>query len=450
MPPKKRERGYVRRRGNSHQVFVYAGVDPVTGKEIYLTESTTDDKQVEPIRTRLLAQVDRQRNASTKATLGYVIETWLDQHDGDETTLDSYRGYHRRTIGPRLGDEPVSRISTRMLEKFYAQLRKCSALCDGNPTIDHRTTRSHECRVVKHKRKPGRPSQTAAAEHDCSAAGCSVIECKPHTCKPMARSSIRQIHSIISGALDMALRWEWIDANPAAVAKKPKQQAPNPKPPTPQQAAELVEAAFEEDFAWGMLVWLKMLTGPRRGEVLALQFDDVDFDEKTTDPDQREGVLQVTDNYVVRNGKKTLKDTKDHQKRRVALDSYTLAGVAQLWDEYVARTVQLDVKPTREAFLFSYAADNSRPCNPDGITHRFGRMCKRLGIDCHLHSLRHYSATELITAGVDVRTVAGRLGHGGGGTTTLRVYSAWVPESDKRAASLLAGRMPRPGKRNTD
>jgi integrase len=127
----------------------------------------------------------------------------------------------------------------------------------------------------------------------------------------------------------------------------------------------------------------------------------------------------------------------------------TPAGVAQLWDEYVARTVQLDLKPTREAFLFSYAADNSRPCNPDGITHRFGRMCKRLGIDCHLHSLRHYSATELITAGVDVRTVAGRLGHGGGGTTTLRVYSAWVPESDKRAASLLAGRMPRPGKRNT-
>lgn len=59
---------------------------------------------------------------------------------------------------------------------------------------------------------------------------------------------------------------------------------------------------------------------------------------------------------------------------------------------------------------------------------------------------RHYSATELVTAGVDIRTVAGRIGHGGGGTTTLRVYAAWVPESDKRAASLLAQRMPRPGR----
>jgi site-specific recombinase XerD len=55
-------------------------------------------------------------------------------------------------------------------------------------------------------------------------------------------------------------------------------------------------------------------------------------------------------------------------------------------------------------------------------------MCADLGIDSHLHVLRRYSATELLTAGVDLRTVAGRLGHGGGGATTLRVYAARVQE----------------------
>jgi len=60
----------------------------------------------------------------------------------------------------------------------------------------------------------------------------------------------------------------------------------------------------------------------------------------------------------------------------------------------------------------------------------------------HLHQLRHYSATELISAGVDVRTVAGRLGHVGGGTTTLRVDSAWVAEANQRAAHSLGARMP--------
>jgi integrase len=66
----------------------------------------------------------------------------------------------------------------------------------------------------------------------------------------------------------------------------------------------------------------------------------------------------------------------------------------------------------------------------------------RLGICSTFHKLRHYSATELIASGVDARTVAGRLGHGGGGTTTLRYYTAWVSESDQRAASTLTARMP--------
>lgn len=46
------------------------------------------------------------------------------------------------------------------------------------------------------------------------------------------------------------------------------------------------------------------------------------------------------------------------------------------------------------------------------------------------------------SAGVDLATVSGRLGHGGGGATTLRVYAAWVVASDQRAADILAAKMP--------
>ena len=56
--------------------------------------------------------------------------------------------------------------------------------------------------------------------------------------------------------------------------------------------------------------------------------------------------------------------------------------------------------------------------------------------------MRHYSATELIAAGVDIRTVAGRLGHGSGGATTLKIYAAWVDEAGQRAAGTMAGIMP--------
>lgn len=70
-------------------------------------------------------------------------------------------------------------------------------------------------------------------------------------------------------------------------------------------------------------------------------------------------------------------------------------------------------------------------------------MAVRVQVKTHLHALCHYSATELLSAGVDIRTVAGRLGHGGGGATTLRVYAAWVAASDRKAAEILGSRMPR-------
>ena len=103
---------------------------------------------------------------------------------------------------------------------------------------------------------------------------------------------------------------------------------------------------------------------------------------------------------------------------------------------------RLGIEWPEGAYLFSVSPDGSTFATPDSVTQRYDRMVTRLGIDTTLHKLRHYSATELIAAGVDPRTVAGRLGHGGGGTTTLRTYTAWVSESDQRAARSLGAGMP--------
>ena len=95
--------------------------------------------------------------------------------------------------------------------------------------------------------------------------------------------------------------------------------------------------------------------------------------------------------------------------------------------------------------VFSPAPDGSSPYGPRSLSSRYRRLAIKLGLrSTRLHSLRHYAATELIAAGVDVRTVAGRLGHGSGGATTLRVYAGWVDEADRRAATTMAGIMPVP------
>jgi site-specific recombinase XerD len=74
-----------------------------------------------------------------------------------------------------------------------------------------------------------------------------------------------------------------------------------------------------------------------------------------------------------------------------------------------------DRKFDRATRTYSRPKDATQPYSPDSISRRHERMAGKLGIKTHIHALRHFSATELLTAGVDLRTVAGRLGHGTGG-----------------------------------
>jgi integrase len=112
--------------------------------------------------------------------------------------------------------------------------------------------------------------------------------------------------------------------------------------------------------------------------------------------------------------------------------------------EVQARVIKLCGELTSELYVFAgmKSPDHGSPYSPHAVSSRYAEMARRLGIKTHIHALRHYSATELLTAGVDLRTVAGRLGHGGGGSTTLRVYAAWVAASDRKAAELLRSRLP--------
>ena len=166
-----------------------------------------------------------------------------------------------------------------------------------------------------------------------------------------------------------------------------------------------------------------MTTGARRGEVCALRWDRFDANA---------AVLVITSS-VAQRGKRTWeKDTKTHQQRRIALDAQTVA-LLTAYRRHCAERAGVDDMPGT-ARIFSPLLGGMAWIKPDTVSQRYERMCARIGWDMHIHQLRHYSATELIAAGVDVRTVAGRLGHGGGGTTTLKVYSAFVAEADQRAA----------------
>jgi integrase len=387
---------------------VYAGADPITGKRHDLTETIpagpTAKRDAQKALTRLLGQLDEKRNPRTRATVSQLMDRYFEVLDVDVTTRSTYVSYVRNHIKPLLGDLPLGRLDGEVLDSFYAELRRCRQHCRGAAGIDHRTDRPHDCDA----------------------------RCGKHRCRPLADSTLNQIHGILSGAAKRAVRWRWLGANPMEQATRPTPGRPDPQPPTPQQASRIALEAWR-DLDWGMLVWLALMTGARRGELCALRWDRIDF---TT------GVLTIRSSIAQSGAKTWEKDTKTHQQRRITLDDVTLALLRAYLRRCTERAEAVGLDLPTDARVFSMAPDGSEWLKPESVGQRYVRMCARLGWDMNLHQLRHFSATELIAAGVDVRTVAGRLGHGGGGTTTLRVYSAWVSEADQRAAGSLASRMP--------
>lgn len=407
--PRQRRRGSVRELpSGALQVRVYGGKDALTGKRNELVEVIPPGPraavEAEAARTRLLNQVDERRHPRTSATVNQMLDRHFELAKLAPATLSTYVGYAAKHIRPLIGTQQVGALDGGLFDSYYAELRRCRDHCDRRPRTDHRTSIDHVC------------------DHRCG----------PHVCRPLGDSTVRQIHFILSGALRKAVRWRWIGANPIGQAEPPPAPKPDPRPPTAAEAARVLSEAWV-DVEWGLLLWVAMVSGARRGELCALRWRDVGLDN---------GVLWVRRSIWQRSKQLGEKDTKDHQKRRIAVDPDTLVLLVEHRERCEERAAALDITLPADAFVFSSSPDGSKHLLPDSVSQRFGDLVRRLGIDTSIHKLRHYSATELISAGVDPRTVAGRLGHGGGGTTTLRYYTAWVAESDQRAASTLAGRMP--------
>jgi integrase len=408
---RRRTRGSVEPLSNGgFRVKVYAGFDTVSKKRLYLDETIAPGPgaatEAERVRTRFLAQVDEKRSPRTRATVNQMLDRYLTVLDVEPTTRSTYEGYIQNHIRPALGPLPLAKLETETIESFYAQLRTCRSRCGGRRPVEHRTAREHVC------------------DHRCGR----------HKCRPLSASTVRQIHAILSSACRRAVRWKWISTNPVDDAEAPAATKPNPRPPTAEQGARIsIEAWKDPD--WGMLVWLAMMTGARRGELCALTWDRVDF---------AAGILWIRTSIAQDAGRAWEKDTKSHQQRRIALDAQTL-DLLQLYRERCRqRAAALGFELADGARIFSRDPDGCSWLLPDSVSQRYQRMCRRLAWDMNIHQLRHYSATELVAAGVDLRTIAGRLGYSGGGVTTLRVYSAWMPEADHRAATTLGTRLPAP------
>jgi integrase len=139
---------------------------------------------------------------------------------------------------------------------------------------------------------------------------------------------------------------------------------------------------------------------------------------------------------VFPNGVVMLSATKNKKRRRFALDPITLAVLLEQKARAKIRCDALGVALADDAFVWSQTADHSAPWRPDRVSGAFTALRNRecLPHVC-LNDLRHFSATQLVAAGIDPRLIAGRLGHDA--SVLLRIYSHVIPARDHAAAQIL-------------
>lgn len=227
---KRRQRGSIRPHGDGFQVRVYAGLDPLTKKELRLTEQAQDWTEAEKIRTRLLNQLDEQRHSKTQVTVAFLLDRWLGVAELDvDTSYERAEGIIRNYLKPTFGNLKASKLTAEMLELFYARLRQCQEQCEGrrNGKTDAKTKQKH-------------------------------------VCEPLAPNTIRKMHFILRPALKRGLRWGYVTTNVAALAEPPSQPKPNPDPPSPEEAALVLNTAWQQDLDWGTFLFMTMVTGSRR------------------------------------------------------------------------------------------------------------------------------------------------------------------------------------------
>lgn len=376
--------GSLRRRGDRRwELRVCTGRDPLKGTYRYVSRTVTGNrKEAEGALAALVTELNAGVGAvgGTNVTVVELVEQWLDlkRETLSVTTWEGYAGKARFRLVPALGKVSVRKLTVRDIDAFYRAL---------------------------------------------------VREEK------LAASTIRQIHNVLTGSLDQAVRWGWRRDNPARLATLPSIRQADVRPPAP---ADVVAAIERADHELATFVRVAAVVGGRRGEVGALRWSNVDLVN---------GDLSITKALVETRDRRIFeKDTKTHQARRIALDPATVEALRAWRAELEHRAKACGVTLGSDGFVFSPVPDGSTPWRPFHWTSAWRRLRDRIGIDpaVRLHDLRHFAATQLLDAGVPVKTVSGRLGHARP-ATTLNVYAHFIPSTDRVAAELM-GKLLAPGR----
>jgi len=251
----------------------------------------------------------------------------------------------------------------------------------------------------------------------------ALSEGRRHKIGGLSSRTVQYHYRILSKSLGDAIRMGLIVVNACKGVSAPRQVRRDIPAIGKEDVTKLLNAIYESSYY--LFYYTLLLTGLRRGELLALRWKDLSVDSTC--------IYVVHSLHRLDDGSIVIKEPKTSRSRRpVDLPSSLVMLLRHYRVQVEAECIVTGKILTEHDFIFSHV--DGTTFNPNTVSHTFSKIAARAGISqLRLHDLRHIHATLLLKAGIHPRVVQERLGHSSI-AMTLDIYSHTVPGLQKMAA----------------
>ena len=373
----------ITKRGNSYRIRVSHGYD-YNGKQIISSMNWTPDPTLTPkqaekeVKKIALSFEQKVKNQKSDGASRLFLKEFCTQYlqlvksNLSPTTYHSYELTIKNYIIPALGHIRLCDLKPMHIQLFINEMCRPGARADGK-------------------------TDTA-----------------------IATSTLHRNYSVLRSILTKAYKLDLISTNPANSKKidLPPLAMAHTDIFSKEEFIQILHCLENESMIYQVLIHLAFVTGCRRGELVALTWNDIHFEQKTISINKS--------NYQFSGSSIKTKVPKTKNSIRTISLSESILDLLQKYKQE---------QPQNKGNWIFTQRDGS-PMHPSTPTHWFSKFLKKNHIPHRkFHAIRHTSATLLLSSGTDIKTVSARLGHTDISTTNRYVHA--ISESDKKAAKTF-------------
>lgn len=446
----------IKKQGKGYKITVSHGYD-INGKQLrehmtWAPEPGMTKRQIEKELNRQATLFEERVKCTTthdgNIRLKEFTDRFLKEYAYPNLKARTAYGYEERmaVVNEALGHIKLKDLKPGHIAAFYSNLQEegmrrneyavskmdfAAWLEEHHTTMTALSTSTGVSVWVFKQMKNGRTIAKSRAQAIATAMGLEYGEVfdTVHDNTPLAPGTIHTYHRVLSAVLFRAVKWGYIQSNPASRADLPSIANRKARYLDEPDARRLLELLRDEPIKWRAIMTFDLLSGLRRGELAGLRWQDVDFDNQTI-------TICQTSNYIPTKGVyvDTPKTATSNRPLRLSRSAFLLLLEYKAWQD-AQREKLGDAWKDEDGRVFT--TDEGAPMFPDSISQWFTKFVKRTGLPkVTVHSLRHTYVSIMIADGTPLVVVSHQLGHAQA-STTANIYAHVIASAEARAAQTF-------------